>query len=228
MIDEGNPEAVRQVLAKPVHDPEAGIYVQELTSEVTWAGEKESKYFSCPRSADVNNFGHRKQENIGGQQQRMIVEWVFFATPVSVSPTLLEYHFDTQLDIENRKLIGIQWIGTQPPFEMGTLLNGSGTGLVSSTNPERAMRVYRRISQYDLSNNLIDIFNDAGPPTAGPGFRVNLTQGVSDAILIIDNAEFPLPFTNRPIVSNYILEEGRVSVNWTDRSTTMDIQLGCQ
>lgn len=222
MIDEGTPEAVRQVLAKPVPDPEAGIYVEELSNGLRWTEEKESKYFSCP-NASFNNYGHRKEENISGNKQRLIVEWYQFYNTVSVVPGTVDYFFFMGLDILNQRKSGFQWIGTQPDFEAGTLENNVSSGEVSSTDVERALSVRRRIS---FGGVVADEY--FGPPTAGAGIFEDFS-GVSSAILIVDAGNTRI-VPNQQFFPNvlYALENGKVSVNWLERSTTMDIQLGCQ
>ena len=141
------------------------------------------------------------------------------------------------LDIENRKRSGFTWISTYPNFKYGTLESGAMSGEVSSSNVEQSLRVNRTIKALVQGPSSIvtqtirqDIYVTMDP--VGWSFK-EIRTGDSDEYMLIDNVisnaflgpnDAIIAVTGDP----YGYARGKISVNWTNRSTTMDIQLGCQ
>lgn len=210
--------------------------VTEYWSEDILGEAKESKYFTCPfNTIGSYVWGHRKQENISGSQQRVVMDMhksaYFFG---GTDDRVFSY---IALDIENRKLSGFTWISTYPDFEYGTLESGALSGEVSSSNVEQSLRVNRtiqvQIAENPSGSRVQTIRNDLFVTMDPVGWSFKETRfGDSDEYMLIDNVVSTATLgTGEEIVSiggTYGFARGKVSVNWTSRSTTMDIQIGCQ
>ncbi len=236
-------EKMHQLIASESSSPLEGLYYFPKQPQreivISNSGEistREAKFFSCPfYNQGVWVWGHRKEEQINGQRQRLRVE---------LSQAI--YHFGGSdnrvfsyvgLTIENRKWSWPNWIGTFPDYEYGTLawINGqpATSGETSAGSVVQSLRVDRRI-QANLSNGsqrTLRFETNVVPDPTGWSFD-NQRFGDSDEYYLIDNviSTTILP-PNVSIVQSggqYGFSRGKISVNWLNRSTTMDIQLGCQ
>ncbi|MEL6832266.1 MAG: hypothetical protein AAFP77_04725 [Bacteroidota bacterium] len=228
------------LLAQAASSPEQEMYFfsRPIRKEIVDYNDlaKESKFFPCPLfDRGVNIWGHRKEENIGGQRQRLRVE---------LSQAI--YHFGgtdnrvfsyVSMMIENRKRSGWSWIRTFPDYEYGTLawLNGgpATSGETSSSSVVQSLRVDRdiRVTLSNGGNQILRTDVNVVPDPTGWSFDIS-RFGDADEYYLIDNViSRAILSPGVSIVSSggeYGFSRGKISVNWLNRSSTMDIQLGCQ
>ncbi|MEL7251501.1 MAG: hypothetical protein AAFO03_23950 [Bacteroidota bacterium] len=231
---------MNNLLAQGASSPEEEIYYfsKPIKKEIVDYNDhaKESKFFRCPLfDRGVWIWGHRKEETIDGVRQRLRVE---------LSQSI--YHFGgsdnrvfsyVSMMIENRKRSGWSWIRTYPDYEYGTLawLNGgpATSGETSSSSVVQSLRVDRdiRVTLSNGGNQILRLESNVVPDPTGWSFDIS-RFGDADEYYLIDNVISTVSMA--PGVSivasggEYGFSRGKISVNWLNRSSTMDIQLGCQ
>lgn len=224
-----------------VDDPENGVYVFENEAE-TWhtsVGEgesRESKYFNCPnsQSGGFYRFGHRKEVDVNGDKQRMVTDLQQGARLLPGSPTEILSYIGWQ--VENRKRSGLwSWIRTYPDYEFGTLSSQGSSGEVDAVNNLRDLRVDRSILvNTSFGNQPHQIYQSNVPMSeVGTSFR-EVRFGNADEFknleivrMFVTGLDFGRGERATSLESWGGWRDGRISVNWLTRSTSMDIQLGC-
>lgn len=228
MLDAGTLADLREVLPNPTEDPELGIFVRQLTSEERAEVASDSAYVDCS-GPGVDRYVYQKTETIDGIEQRLTAELTFFAHLVAIDTFGRQYRFDTQLDVRQSQRVGANWIAATPACEVGTLLSGTEvSGQVSATDAAQPLRIARRIERLVSVEGRaeVPIFRNEAP-TGGAAIATRFTDR-AEATLLIDNGDTNLAFPLDPHRADTYLEAGRLSVNWLERSNTMDVQLGCR
>ena len=228
MIDGGTLADLRELLADPTEDPDRGRFVRAWTSEDYGEATPELVYANCGSPA-ADRYVYQKTETIDGVEQRLTAELTFFAHLVAIDAESRQYRFDTQLDVRHAQRAGANWVAISPAFEVGTLVAGDAvSGQVSATNAARPLRIVREIVRTVTVAGRPDApIGRTEAPTGGAAIALRFTDR-AEATLLIDNGDTNLAFPLDPHRADTYLEAGRLSVNWLERSNTMDVQLGCR